>query len=233
VLVKNQGTVMARARNIKPGFFKNEVLGTQDPILMLLFAGLWTLADKRGRLEDRPLRIKAELFPYRVELDINRYLTDLERLGFIRRYSAGDLSIIQVLQFDKHQHPHHTEKESELPEYKDGSDITVKAPEINRLAPSDSLIPDSLIPSKPSRAKNRKSSIPTDFQPSEETKAWAVKKGFSEFLPAHLDYFRDYAASSGKVYADWDAAFRNCVKGDWGGVRKNYKPQGGARRLAI
>jgi hypothetical protein len=83
------------------------------------------------------------------------------------------------------------------------------------------------------RAKNSKVEIPTDFQPSEETKAWAVKKGFAEFLPAHLDYFRDYAASSGKVYADWDAAFRNCVKGDWGGVRKNYKPQGGTRRLAI
>ena len=30
----------------------------------LLFVGLWTIADRNGRLEDRPKRIRAELFPY-------------------------------------------------------------------------------------------------------------------------------------------------------------------------
>ena len=48
---------MARARNIKPALFKNEVLGVADPIATLLFIGLWTLADRRGILEDRPLQI--------------------------------------------------------------------------------------------------------------------------------------------------------------------------------
>ena len=137
---------MARARNIKPGFFKNEVLGTRDPLVMLLFAGLWCLADKAGRLEDRPIRIKAEIFPYREKLDINRYLTELEQLGFVRRYSVGDLALIQITNFHKHQHPHHTEKESELPEFKEGSSLTVKQPEIHGPTPSDSLNTDSLIP---------------------------------------------------------------------------------------
>jgi len=30
----------------------------------LLYPGLWMLADREGRLEDRPLRIKAEILPY-------------------------------------------------------------------------------------------------------------------------------------------------------------------------
>jgi len=81
---------MARSRNIKPGFFTNELLGTADPMVCLTFAGLWCLADKEGILEDRPLRIKAELFPYRESLDVNGYLTDLSRLGFIQRYQHGD-----------------------------------------------------------------------------------------------------------------------------------------------
>lgn len=51
---------MARSRNIKPGLFKNEVLGVADPIYTILFQGLWVLADREGRLEDRPMRIKAE-----------------------------------------------------------------------------------------------------------------------------------------------------------------------------
>lgn len=136
---------MARARNIKPSLFKNELLGSEDPLLTILFCSLWCLADKSGRLEDRPLRIKAETFPYRDGIDINRYLTDLERLGFISRYSVGNLAIIQVTNFSKHQHPHHTEKESELPEFSDTCPLTVKPPLSDvELPVTLRLIPDSL-----------------------------------------------------------------------------------------
>jgi len=127
-----------RARNIKPGLFKNEVLGSSDPMLTLLFQGLWCLADREGRLEDRPLRIKAELFSYRENLDIHRYLTELERTGFVQRYKVGELALIQVLNFKKHQNPHHTEKKSELP-------APVNSPLSHGEYPADSLIPDSLI----------------------------------------------------------------------------------------
>ena len=53
---------MARARNIKPGFFKNEILGVADPLYSLLFEGLWVLADRAGRLEDRPFASRARSF---------------------------------------------------------------------------------------------------------------------------------------------------------------------------
>jgi hypothetical protein len=139
---------MARARNIKPALFKNELLGVADPLLTILFESLWCLADREGRLEDRPLRIKAETFPYREGLDINGYLTELERLEFIDRYVAEGLAIIQVKNFDKHQNPHKTEKPSELPKKPintNGCAITVKEPlndsEVTELAV---LIPDSL-----------------------------------------------------------------------------------------
>ena len=140
---------MARARNIKPSLFKNEFLGTADPLLTILFTGLWCLADKEGRLEDRPLRIKAEVFPYREGIDINGYLTELERLGFIRRYSAEDKRVVEVLNFIKHQNPHHTERASELPEFSDSCHITVNSPLNTESTPADSLllIPDSPIPS--------------------------------------------------------------------------------------
>ena len=136
---------MARARNIKPSLFKNEVLGVADPLLMILFTSLWCLADRAGRLEDRPLRIKAETFPYRDGIDVDKLLTDLERHGFIRRYVVGELRLIEVLNFTKHQKPHHTEKESELPEFSTTCHVTVKTPCKDALIP-DSLNTDSLIP---------------------------------------------------------------------------------------
>lgn len=167
---------MARARNIKPAFFTNELLGTEDPMVSLTFIGLWCLADKVGILEDRPLRIKAELFPYRDSLDINGYLTVLARLGFIVRYENDGRRFIQVCNFRKHQSPHNTEKGKGFPFSTDPKSLiltdngyeTVKprcsygeslVPERpDSLIPdtgfTDSLIPDSLIPDSKNKIKN-------------------------------------------------------------------------------
>lgn len=106
---------MARSRGIKPSIFKNEVLGVADPLYTLLFEGLWCLADREGRLEDRPLRIKAEVFPYRDGIDINAMLNWLQAQGFIRRYEAEGKKCILVCEFVKHQNPHKNEAPSELP----------------------------------------------------------------------------------------------------------------------
>ena len=143
---------MARARNIKPGFFKNEILGVADPLYSLLFEGLWVLADRSGRLEDRPLRIKGEVFPYRDGLNVDAMLNWLESNGFIRRYTAQGKKCILVLEFVKHQNPHKNETESELPA---PSDECTKHEEIGTVTEiigstrADSLSSDSLIPDPP------------------------------------------------------------------------------------
>lgn len=138
---------MARARNIKPSLFTNELLGVADPLLTILFISLWCQADKAGRLEDRPLRIKASAFPYREGVDADGLLTDLDKHGFIRRYVVGELRLIEILNFAKHQKPHHTEKESELPAFTDSCQVTVNTPCKDALIP-DSLNTDLLIPER-------------------------------------------------------------------------------------
>ena len=105
---------MARARNIKPGFFLNDELGELDPLARLLFAGLWCVADKEGRLEDRPKRIKIETLPYD-DCDIDKLLDDLAESGFIVRYEVDETRYIQVENFRKHQNPHPKEAASVLP----------------------------------------------------------------------------------------------------------------------
>ncbi len=138
---------MARARNIKPGFFKNEVLGTADPMYTILFEGLWVLADKEGRLEDRPLRIKAEVLPYREGIDVDAMLSWLDTNGFIRRYTVGGKRYILVIEFKKHQNPHKNETESELPppveEQSNTESVGVRSEKIGS-ARADSLNSDSL-----------------------------------------------------------------------------------------
>jgi hypothetical protein len=107
---------MARCRNLKPAFFKNEQLGALPEWVRILFAGLWCWSDREGRLEDRPMRLKAEILPYDSH-DINDGLDQLSRGDdpFIVRYQVGGDRYIQVVKFPDHQSPHYTEKPSVIP----------------------------------------------------------------------------------------------------------------------
>jgi hypothetical protein len=237
---------VARARNIKPGLFKNEVLGVADPLYTLLFEGLWLLADREGRLEDRPLRIKAELFPYRDGVDVASMLSWLEQAGFVHRYQANGLALIQIVAFSKHQTPHGTEKDSDHPDengmhtvhvrgkngYATGEvalvnkSLTVKDQCENPLTPDTGfLIPDSGFTAPPAApvpaSKPRKPSrtpIPADFCISERVAKWAKEKGYGQ-LEQHLEAF--VAKCKAKAYENvsWDDAFMEAIREDWAKLR--------------
>ncbi len=101
-------------RLLKPGFFKNEDLAKVSSDGRLLYAGLWSLADREGRLEDRPFRIRAELFPYQ-PIKIDRLLQELVNGGFIRRYAVEGRAYLVIPTFLDHQHPHPKEPKSTIP----------------------------------------------------------------------------------------------------------------------
>jgi len=111
-----------RVRFIKPGFFANEQLAALSPAHRLLFVGLWGLADREGRLLDRPGAIRASVFPYDVEIttaQLDAMLDDLQRLDFIVRYSYPRTALvteraIAIPTFLLHQHPHARETPSRI-----------------------------------------------------------------------------------------------------------------------
>jgi hypothetical protein len=106
--------MMARARNIKPSFFINEELVECQFVTRLLFIGLWTIADREGRLEDKPKKIKMALFPADI-VYVDDSLSDLERRGFVSRYEIDGVKYIQIIAFTKHQNPHKDERPSTIP----------------------------------------------------------------------------------------------------------------------
>jgi hypothetical protein len=106
-----------RARNIKPSLFVNEHLAFAAPIHTVIFTGLWCIADRRGVLEDRPQRIHTLINPGRSLATTRNSLLWLAEQKFIVRYKAGDINVIKVLNFSKHQNPHKDEKPSDLPDY--------------------------------------------------------------------------------------------------------------------
>jgi hypothetical protein len=168
---------MARSRNIKPGFFQNELLAEIEPLGRLLFAGLWTIADRAGRLEDRPKRIKVAVLPYD-DCDVDHLLSSLAERGFLLRYEASGEKFIQVLAFSKHQAPHCKEAGSIIPAPDLHHASTGQAPDLNEnstgAAPPDSLnlIPDSL-------------NLIPENTPCSPSTSDAALDGFAEFWQAY------------------------------------------------
>lgn len=106
---------MPRMRTIKPSFFTDDELGELQPLARLLYAGLWCHADRKGRLEDRPKRLKVEVLPYD-ECDVDALLAELAAHGFILRYEVAGARYIAIPTFGKHQNPHIKEQASTIPD---------------------------------------------------------------------------------------------------------------------
>lgn len=247
---------MSRSRNLKPGFFKNELLVEQPFEYRLLFAGLWTLADRDGLLEDRPTRIKMELFPAD-NVDVNTGLDALTEAGFILRYEVDGKRYIAVLAWFKHQNPHHKEVDSVIPKppcmaSKPEANASCKGPESGvfdpateekpsvspGLAPekdsckggSTVLIPDSLnlIPdSKGKRTRKRVSSTPLPENFSVSDRVKAwAAQKGFDRLDEHCESFRRKCEAKGYTYADWDSAFMEAIREDWAKLRAPARANG-------
>ena len=178
---------MPRARNIKPAFFKNEDLVELPFETRLLFIGLWTLADREGKLEDRPKRIKMEVFPAD-NVDVDRGLNDLAATGLIVRYRVNDQNLLLIPKFAEHQNPHRNETDSVLPDPTCDQGQKQDAPRTEALG----LNPDSLNPE--SIENNRSSASPPDrfadfwqCYPKKVKKQDARKKWKARKLDARAD----------------------------------------------
>lgn len=106
---------MARIRTIKPEFFLSEHAATVSRDARLAFIGLWTQADRAGRLLDRPRRLKAVLFPYDADVDMEQLLVELVTAQLLQRYHVEGDTYLAIPTLATHQHFHVKEPPSSLP----------------------------------------------------------------------------------------------------------------------
>lgn len=140
---------MARIRMIKPEFFDDPDVGELSAEAALFFIGLWTQADREGRIEDDMRRLKARIFPYR-GVDCEALAVELHGRDMIRRYQEQGKCFIWIRNFTKHQRPHPKEPASVIPPCGNGAGKRNGEPGKETANPSESgvLILDSgvLIP---------------------------------------------------------------------------------------
>jgi hypothetical protein len=202
-----------RIRTIKPEFWKHDGIAELEYATRLLFIALWCIADRRGRMEDRPRRIKAECFPYD-ELDVDAMLSELHSAGFIDRYEVEGVKIIEVRSFEKHQRLTGKEAETEsiYPGKQWGS---------NGEAPGTSPVAQEgkgkegkgkEEEGKGLHASAQEQAIPcSDFSPTQEHQDICAFRGAS--FEHQLARFRDLNKSANDTAQGWEARFRSfCSK---------------------
>lgn len=175
---------MARIRYLKPDFFKDEDIKELPFQTRLVFAGLWVNADKEGRGEDRPERLKVEIMPYD-KVDIDKELDILAKKKkhsnkpFICRYEIDGQKYYQIVEWHKHQRPHHTEKDSNIPPY--NGDLTVKEPLIDG---------ESLVYKGNGKGKGKGNGEGT--QSECEVKALVIERKVNKNIPKDLDEVTEF-----------------------------------------
>lgn len=107
---------MARIRSVKPDLFTSVQVGRVSHSARFFWIGLFTQADKVGRLEWEPQKLRALIFPYDTPaVDVEALASELAAAGLVRFYLAGDAWILEIPKFAKHQRPHPKEADSGLP----------------------------------------------------------------------------------------------------------------------
>ena len=226
---------MARIRQVKPEFFLDDevaALCTRDT--RLCFLGMWTITDREGRLEYRPARIKAQVFPYDDDItsqSVSQFLDQLISGGFIIPYEIDGKRYLWIPNFTKHQHFHRDEQPSKLPEppqdIKMHRASTVQAPEMHRTCTPAStststydlrhtasglIASQSMSAAKGRRRSSQKTGVPPEFDISDSLKEWASKNCPNLDLKEETEGFMDYHRAKGNSFADWDAAWRTWMK---------------------
>lgn len=161
----------------------------------ICFEGLWVLADRKGRLEDRPVRLKADIFPYDV-LDIEPLLAELALHGFIRRYVVKGLPYIDIPTFLKHQKPHPRESPSVIPGPTQGTPkanprstfYTPRRP-VPKTVPKTETVPRSGDGKEQEKAvpQNARHDIPTQEPEDPEKNVGVIAKLAHEVITQHGD----------------------------------------------
>jgi hypothetical protein len=206
---------MARIRSVKPEFWTDEKIIKLSIPARLFFIGLWNFADDNGVLENKPLQLKIRIFPMD-NVKIKPLLEELINLNIIISYEVEGESFLWIKHLNRHQIIDRPRK-ANLPE----PPQDIKNTHQNTDTEDQLKSTDINVGKDRNRKeyKKQKKFIPVDFKISNELRQWASKNGYFN-LEEHLEWFKDYALANSKKYADWDAAFRNCIKGDWGKIRQ-------------
>lgn len=103
-----------KSRQLRQEYFINDRLAECGPVAHVLYLGLLGLANRDGRLEDRPYPIKVQVVPY-YDCDVSLLLDSLKEAGLVVRYEVDGKRYIEISDFVSFQKVHPKESSQNIP----------------------------------------------------------------------------------------------------------------------
>ena len=97
---------MARRRIIDPDFWIDDTIAKLDYKTMLLYIGLWNLADSNGVVENNEEKIRVQIFPYK-KTSVVKSLETLVGLKKLIPYEVDKKKYFVIKNFKKWQKESH------------------------------------------------------------------------------------------------------------------------------
>jgi hypothetical protein len=160
------------------------------------------MADREGRLEYRPKKIKVEVLPYD-NCNIEKLIGQLSAKGFILPYSVNGCNYVSIINFVKHQNCHMREPESIIPAPCENDTGTMQGTIPARpLTESPILNPEIPIPgsgAEPMLRPQKLKHLESVMLLKAEYEKLVTKYG-GELTDKSIEILNNYKMSSGKKY---------------------------------
>lgn len=206
-------------RYLKPGICDSDKFERlQNPQSEALYYRLLTNVDDFGRLDARPLVVKAKCLPLREKVtseDVKTMLADLHNAGLIVLYVVDGKEYLQFTGWDNKPRA----DESKFPQPPANADKCMQIPTV---LPVTVTVTGTKTGTGTETARKRapaKTPLPKDFEISDRVKQWAERKGYDR-LDEHLESFVSKSRAKGYTYADWNEGLMGAIRDDWAGLRK-------------
>lgn len=203
-----------RSRLIRPDFFSDDKLAECGPFGLHLYLGLMCLADRDGRLEDRPMKIKVQVVPY-FDCNVEEVLEALALAKLIIRYQIAGRKLIEIVEFAKYQQVYTKEKSEGYPAPSEIDSSLVEAPP--KLSESLEKAPKELLYRNRNRNKDSNRNTTKGESEGEQKKLKPIappdrhprdSQGFvllsdDEFEKLRRKYGDDQALNGIRLLSDW------------------------------
>lgn len=225
-------------RLLREGICTSDALNAISSDEEVFFYRLLVVCDDFGHADARPAILKANCFPLKdsaSQQKIENWLSGLARVGLVRRYKVGGKVYVAISKWEQRirTNPKHPQPDSDGAEWLDAE--TPQSAADCRQVSADC----GLGKGKGKGKGAAKKPLPDDWFP-----AGAVVERLSrefglrvpEDVNRYVAAFRDACRAKGYEYADFDAAFANCVRQDWPKLRGRsgaIAPLPGERRLVV
>lgn len=203
------------SRVIRDGILESESVNALSWEAELFFRRLMSVVDDFGRYNALPMLLRSRCYPLQFDRvsdkDVAGWLKACDKVGLLFLYVVDNKPYLEILNFAQRTR----QKFSKFPAHDDRNTKSGQPSATNGgmkyRCRSYAHEDEDENENEDEPAKKRRGALSKKWKPNKKHEQLAGENKIN--LKSAVEIFRDWAIAGGKQYVDWDATFRNALKG--------------------